>query len=274
MVRERDSQTDGSGTASRRDALELVRAFLPPRIDGWGDALVGLPEADARSLLGEIYSAWLTEQIEPADFPYLGPDEPLAFTRELGRMFRDLPARWRDELWHLSPAQSELAVRRWCWAPGWELDSMDEDLLLMKEELIPSLLEEAGADCTKRRYVLAIVEHLARDVAHHAVWAEPAHLIATLRRIATWLPLARAARANELADYLARLASYAEPMHVDRATLEQRVLDLRRCYAARHVPIEVKRDQRRWLARLDRGNIRQGLLIVDADSGQMWAVES
>lgn len=120
-------------------------------------------------------------------------------------------------------------IRRWAWQPRWILMSQDEDLLLMRDDLMPALfaiLEEP--DVPKRDYVLSIIEHHARDRAAMAA-RNGAGLDEALALAASLRPAAERVGSPRLASYLARLAAYREAGPVDHAGALQRLRDLARC---------------------------------------------
>ncbi|MEZ4450891.1 MAG: hypothetical protein R3B09_15530 [Nannocystaceae bacterium] len=120
-------------------------------------------------------------------------------------------------------------LHRWAWQPRWRLVDQDEDLLLMSDALTPRMLEiAADRRVPKRDTIVAIVEHHARDTACQAVYEERP-LAEVTPSFTPWIPLARAARANDLADYMERLVGYASPRAVDLEGAEQRLVDLGRC---------------------------------------------
>lgn len=131
-------------------------------------------------------------------------------------------------------------LRRWAWQPRWYLMQQDEDLLMMADAFVPSLLAiAADRRVPKRDYLLGTVAHHARDSCCGAVYNdEPAG--PTLARVAAWVPAARAAGADALAAYLERLASYAVAGPVDRKGAEQRLLDLGRCGEPTRAAIDVR----------------------------------
>ncbi|WP_434419441.1 hypothetical protein [Nannocystis pusilla] len=88
-------------------------------------------------------------------------------------------------------------ARRWAWQPRWYLMSQDEDLLLMSDALVPTLLAVAAEPrVPKRQYLLEIVAHHARDSCCQAAY-HGQQLAATLRRAAGWAPQAREVGAPE-----------------------------------------------------------------------------
>lgn len=225
-----------------------------------------LGNADSRRFVERLLSTWIAGDIP---LTAVGASGRTDADRRIARLWRKLPQRLTAGLDVECDAPSDADIRRWCWIDGWHLMSQDEDLLLMDDALVPLLLEEVGEGCTKRDYVLAIVGHHARDSAHHALWDGAKRLAARLRRIARWAPLAKAVGADELATYLDRLGGYAKPRKVDEADIRQRVFDLRRCSPDEGRRPSPHREGRYWVARLDRANISEGYLVVDADTGRM-----
>lgn len=120
-------------------------------------------------------------------------------------------------------------LRRWAWQPRWHMMEQDEDLLFMRDDLMPELLAVAAdRHVPKRKYMLDIVGHHARDSCCHAAY-HGEKLPETLLRVASWAPLATAAGATSLAEYLERLGRHAIPGPVDRPEALQRLRDLGRC---------------------------------------------
>jgi hypothetical protein len=225
-----------------------------------------LDEVEAARFAKRFYEGWVAGRIPPA---VVGVSDPVEANRLLGAIWRGLPSRLTERMSIERRIRGDIDARRWCWVPGWYAMSQDEDLLLMRDALMRPLLEEAAAGCTKREYVLSIVEHHARDSAHHALWDGAHDLEPRLRRIGGWATLARNARALALATYLERLGSYAEARDIDEAEVQQRVYDLRRCSADASRTPAIHREGRRWVARLDRANVLEGWLVVDSTTGRM-----
>jgi len=110
----------------------------------------------------------------------------------------------------------------------------------MSDDLIPTMLEIlAHRRVPKRATLVALVAHHARDEACMAFYNDE-QVPETLARIATWLPLARAAGDAALTDYLTRLAGYAAPQKVDRRAAAQRLIDLGRCAAPSRDAIDLR----------------------------------
>lgn len=258
------------------DPVAVLREF-PSDPSRWADAVCA--HAEAPRLLAAVRDAWIDDRLTPAVWESLTGTRVAraAVDRAMGAIFAEIDRRGvraphverridRDE----SDGEGETAVRRWCWTPSWRLMSQDEDLLLMTDDFLPWLLDEAAARCTKRDYVLRIVEHHARDSAHHALWdgADPKPRFV---RIGEWLPAVERARAPELVDYFTRLAGYAHAARVSRYDARQRVFDLRRCTARTEIEPELERRGDEWVARFDLADVTPGELHVHAESGEMWA---
>jgi hypothetical protein len=137
------------------------------------------------------------------------------------------------------------SFRLWAYAWEWALLSQDEDLLLMQENFIPWLLAIAAEpDCPKSGYGLQVVAHWARDGAFYEV-GKPG-FAAFVRKASAHEQAARTAGDLRLADYLARLGSYADPHAVDEAAAMQRGLDLTRCYEPSPDAVAVTRQGDAW----------------------------
>ena len=257
---------------TRRKAIaERVRAELPRELDDWAAAFAAMEEAAAYDLLAELHAAWVAGELGAEVFSQAIPIRHGDVDRRVGRFLQQLPESLTSELRVERCVTTESDARRWCWAPGWS-GGQDEDLLLMRDELVPALLDEAGHRCPKRDYALEIVQHRARDATHHALWDGAKGLRERLDLDAAWIPLARAADAPALAGYLERLAGYREIQRVvDRAQVIQRVLDLRRCRPDEATPVDALRHDDRWIARFDRANLLAGDLVIEVGSGRMWA---
>lgn len=159
-------------------------------------------------------------------------------------------------------------ARRWAWQPRWYLMSQDEDLLLMSDALVPTLLAVAAEPrVPKRQYLLEIVAHHARDSCCQAAY-HGQQLEAALRRAAGWAPQAREAGAPELAAYLERLGSHAARGPVDRAGAEQRLLDLGRCHEPPRSALDLREVDGGWEGWLVI-SARDRRLRIDAATGRM-----
>lgn len=253
----------------------LLFAELPaPALAGedalaaWVPALVAMAPEDARVLTVALYYGYVQGQLQHA-LP--GRDE-VTTLRAFGRVLRDLPeALLRGCVWDRMH-ESVDDVRRWTWTPEWSLLSQDEDLMVMEDALVPVLLEEAGAGCTKRGYVAGIVAHHARDQAHGALSGGAEALNASLTRAGQWAELALAAGAREESAYLARLAGYRAPRRVGADEVTQRVFDLRRCHPdLRNTPSVRSVGDRYEVVLVERPWRRT--LHVERATGRMWATD-
>lgn len=162
-------------------------------------------------------------------------------------------------------------ARRWAWQPRWSLMSQDEDLLLMDDALVPTLLAAAAEPgVPKRQYLLEIVAHHARDSCCQAAY-HGQELEATLRRAGGWAPQAREVGAPELAAYLERLGSHAVGGPVDRAGAEQRLLDLGRCQEPPRSALDLRAVDGGWEGWLILSG-RNRRLRIDAATGRMTSI--
>ncbi len=205
-------------------------------------------------------------------------EDPMAWDRRLGRLLQDLDpgGKISETVWFQAEAKDERAIRRWCWSPGWELMSQDEDLLLMNDKAVPLILEEATYGCPKRDYAVHIVAHHVRGSLHHSLWGSPPNLEkidSALARAEHLLPMAEKSESPDLATYLKRLAGYRQRRKIRRAEAEQRVLDLRSCTQSPKKPVVLNRKGGNWVADLLRGNVAEGSLHIERNSGIMWAEE-
>lgn len=163
-------------------------------------------------------------------------------------------------------------LRRWAWQPRWHMMEQDEDLLFMRDELVPELLAVAAdRHVPKREYMLEIVGHHARDSCCQAAY-HGEQLPETLLRVAGWAPLAAAAGAMSLAAYLERLGGHAIPGPVDRGGALQRLRDLGRCAEPTIEAVRLREVDGAW----------QGLIIhsagnrcvsIDAATGRIVVVK-
>jgi hypothetical protein len=240
---------------------------LGTEIDRWPEAFAERPAEERVPLLEALYRAWIDGELaglaESNDLP--------EHDRRIGRVLSSLPDSWADVIVIDCVNPTLEQARRWCWGRDWLLLSQDEDLMLMDDDQVGGLLDEAGRGCTKRDYALSIVAHHARDSMHHALWHGAAKFRSRLQEIASWIPAAREAKDGALVAYLERLASYLEPHEVAEAEVVQRVYDLRRCEEERGGQPQVKRDGPNWVARFDHANVTQGVLFVEVATGKMWA---
>jgi len=235
-------------TMTLEDALRELVPFA--RADGFDAAAVrhhlATHEA-ARSLhaiLGEaILHGRLTARCWAAATGGAPPDDVIA---GVGRLWDSLLEAWLVHPIEGTPqAWTPETLRLWAYTEGWELERQDEDLILMQDVLVPDLLEIAAErDCPKRRYLLNVVEHWARDGAHAAVGTDAFADLTT--RLARLEEPARAAGDDALADYLRRLAGYGRPARVDREGAERRGADLTRC-APRPADLRVTPEGRHWV---------------------------
>ncbi|MDC0716580.1 hypothetical protein [Nannocystis bainbridge] len=162
-------------------------------------------------------------------------------------------------------------VKRWAWQPRWSLMSQDEDLLLMLDALVPTLLAVAAEPrVPKRLYMFRIVGHHARDAACNAVY-RGVQIEETLRRAATWAPQARAVGAPELATYLERLGRHADAGPVDHEGAEQRLLDLASCSEPPRGELELVAVEGGWEGRHVRATL-PGRTRIDGATGRMTTI--
>lgn len=257
------------------DEAALLLAELPPpqgngedALHAWVPALQALPLRDGQVLSELLYFGYVQGKLRGV----LAETSALTELRALGRVLRDLP----DELlhgcvWDRMHASTE-DVRRWTWTREWTLLSQDEDLMVMEDALIPALLEEVGAGCTKRAYVASIVAHHARDKAHGALGRGAAVLAESLACAGAWAELAQRAGALAEAEYMTRLAGYRSVRVVDADDVTQRVYDLRRCYPdPARVPV-VRAVGDRYQAQLVERPF-QRTLHVERATGRMWTTD-
>ena len=240
---------------------ERVRQLLGEDVGGWPRAYEHLAPEARNEALEAAYATWIAGE--------LGSDPER--DREIGRVLSSLPEEWCEPVFidRVSPNPDEL--RRWCWGRDWFLFTDDEDLMLMDDRYVEPLLDEARRGCTKRDGALGIVQHHARDSAHHAAFAGPRELGQRLRLVDSWLPWARTANAPELVRYLERLAGYAAEREVSAEDVEQRVIDLRRCDPRAGDRPEVRRVGSSWVASLALANHTPGELFVEVATGKTWA---
>ncbi len=246
-------------------------------VERWPAAL----SAEPHRFVG-VYHAFIRAELDA-----FADCELVAWDRKLGAMFHsidpDEQLRNAGEHAIVADTHDSRGLRRWCWAPGWYLWQQDEDLALMNDECLPTLLEEAALECPKHEYIYAIVEHFVRDAAHAALWPQIVrrrrasgeavlHVVdAALARAERVLALA-SPDASQLMRYCRRLTTYAQRRPVDADEARQRVFDLRRCSADEHRPVEIVDDGELWVARLDQSGFRKGRLYVRKASGEMWAL--
>lgn len=232
-----------------------------------------MPRDEAQGLVRELGLAWIEGDLGMSLFP-----DATSITeadRRMGRTWARLPSSLSEVIALERGLGGETDLRRWCWVPGWVLLSQDEDLMVMSDHNVAPLLEEAREGCTKRDYVISIVEHHARDSMHHALWEGASHLTVMIERCRGWIEHARSAQAEGLVAYLERLSTYARRGPVQKSEeVAQRVFDLRRCSPERQSVPVVRRDGARWRAPFARANLAPGELVVELATGRMWAEET
>lgn len=249
--------------------LVEVLAGLPWTGDGtiaaWVLRLRGLADEEGPRLARSLLRAYRHGALNYERWAELGgrtPREPEEIDDAVRRLWEaffaaGLVARSSSENWTqtINPA----VVRRWAWQPRWYFMQQDEDLLLMRDELVPTMLTVASDRRTpKCDYLINIVAHHARDSCCQAAY-HCESLAATLTRVAAWAPLARAARAEQLQVYLERLGRHAVPGPVDRAGAVQRLQDLGRCGEPRREEVDVREVEGGW----------SGLIIHSAGNRQV-----
>lgn len=244
--------------------IELALAEISSDPAAWPAAIQRLSPQDAWLVIDAVHAAWIDGTLTPRLLR--SGETELELDRAIGRAFAALPESLVDPLERERWADDETDARRWCWAPGWSLMSQDEDLLLMRDDWTVALLEEIGAGCTKRRYAEGIVEHHVRDSVHAALWTDEGSFRARLAWAGSIAEVARATGATRVAEYAARLASYAAHGRVKREDIEQRVLDLRRCHPNPALAPDVRIEGDLWIAREGSGE-----LVVQRDDGRTWA---
>ena len=152
-------------------------------------------------------------------------------------------------------------------APMWWLMEQDEDLMFGRHHFV-SMLVEAQAGCPKADYVVTIVEHWVRDVAHHHLWEGHEKLREALHEATRLLPHLPT-QAHSTRKYFERLTSYLQPAKVNQQDAIQRVLDLRRCHANPHQAPEVSREGKHWVAPLQQANLNPGRIVIEVATGRM-----
>ena len=161
------------------------------------------------------------------DLPGIGPES--LTLRELLAATLAAFAPIDDLIIAADPRTDSAVVRRWCWVEPWLLDDQDEDIFLTGVANVAPLLEEAGLGCPKAEYARSIAAHTLRDAVHGTLVYDTASLRSLLESYSTYLELARATGAQELASYLERLTSYARPRRMDKHSASQCVRDVCRC---------------------------------------------
>jgi len=245
------------------------RSSLPPAPDEWLAALLAMPHAEAAPLARAIVGAWVDGSLELEHVPGLRDVEQL---RALRHMLAALAATLGSAGFDLdivtgNPGIDETSARRWCWIEPWALIEQDEDLFLMDEKFYIPLLEEVGARCPKGDYAMSIVEHGIRDHTHAVLRKDPQALREHLAATSRWIPIARRARAPELAAYCERLAGYADVARVDEEGARDRGRDLSSCSPTPH-PFVARRDDV-WLVDISRREPRTEALAVEVGTGKM-----
>lgn len=236
---------DGEGPQLARSLLRAYRhgALSPER---WAE-LAGAPPQIASDIDDAIRRLWDA-------FAAAGLVQPYRTEESCGRVRAGL-------------------ARRWAWQPRWYLMSQDEDLLLMSDELVPTLLTTAAEPrVPKRQYLIDIVAHHARDSCCQAAYHGEG-LEARLRRVTAWAPQARTVGAPELAAYLERLGRHAVAGPIDRQDAEQRLLDLGRCIEPPRSALdlrEVDGGWEGWLVHSGSGTHRR--LRIDVTTGRMTPI--
>lgn len=241
------------------DLLALARSAIsatPPR---------------KKSQVQALFSAWVTGDLATMLCSAGVTANTLEADRALGRYFSRLPGETTNALRVQRPAHNLDDVRRWCWAVGWSLSFDDEDLVLMRDDYAPVLLDEAAFAPAKGGEATEIVAHHCRDQAHATLWSGDLH--AVLRRVAEWLPLARKTPNARVIAYMERLVSYGATREVNEDEAKQRVFDLRRCNEKRNTPPEIREAHGQWIASFDHSNRNPAELFIDRATGAMQARE-
>ncbi len=236
---------------------------LPAEFAKWPQAIDGLDEGMRAALGPWLVREWVQGRLEPM----LAAPE----LRELRRVLAEVTSKLEDrELILLPPGGNPDAesVRRWCWIVPWHLYDQDEDLMLMRDELVIPLLEEAAAGCPKRAYAREIATHHLRDQAHAKLRSGAEALRTHLESLAPFVDSARSTRDQELVVYLERLQSYAKPQRVTREAALERVSDLWRCRPAKNVSLEETGTQ--WRAQLSARPDHEEWIVIDRKFGTMW----
>jgi hypothetical protein len=276
-------------------ATELLQR-LSSNTTSWPARLRALPRAEAKDLLYFAYREWISGDLSRAlapSYPHLSARE---LEREIGRALHTLPEEYfdREEIPIESSAMpDDTALARWCWASHWILFSDDEDIMFSMQHL-PVMLEEAHHGCTKKEYVLAIVEHMLRDHAHASLWqTKPGFLkrlmsgvgLGTenvtasgfLKFLGSIQEIKNAARQHSAAtitEYLERLFKYRGEHEVSEEEAKQRTLDLRRCNPSPNLKPELQSRAGYWVIRFKKANIIAGVLLINQKNGAMWAEET
>ncbi len=161
---------------------------------------------------------------------------------------------------------SQETLRLWAYNEGWSMIEQNEDIELLGDEYAAGLFELArDCACPKRDYILDSLHGWAQLQASRAV--RSAAFSERMAYLARHASLAREAGAPALADYLARLGTYAVSGPVDREGAQQRGLDLCVGVAARPDDVTVERDGPIWRVHLREVTFQ---LRVAADDGKIW----
>lgn len=256
----------------------LTRVLTGARaVDEWVERLQALPGDEGRTLATGLLRAYRHGALGPARWAEL-TGRPPATAWEVDdaiRRFWDAGAAAgltkRGSI--AAVGTNRGAIRRWAWQPRWCLMAQDEDLLLMEDALVPTLLEIAGIpQLPKRDYILEIVAHHARDSCTAAFMGH-AEIAETLRRVAGWAPAARVIGASALACYLERLGRHAMSGPVDRDGAVQLLVDVASCRAPKPEEVAVVAVDGGWEGVLlfSAGNRR---LHIDAATGAVRFADS
>ncbi|MBT9588653.1 hypothetical protein IV102_35280 [bacterium] len=207
---------------------------------------------------GELYP-WLRERF--------GPKSEVELDRDFGRFLRDQNLSEEDLPEFEKFVNTEAEVRRWCWAENWIILSQDEDLVVMQDPWIPTLLEEVQHGCCKADYVVSIVLHLLRDSAHAFLGSD---FEQRLRVMSEWTPWMESCDGHNFS-YAYRLFGYRHAQSVDQAGAVQRVYDLRRCHPDLGRPPRLQSAQG-WLCPIQGAHVVPKQLLVNKQTGSMSLV--
>ena len=246
-------------------------------VAAWVERLRALPDDEGPQIARRLLRAYRHGALSPERWAELA-GEPPPIASDIDDAVRRLwdafaaagfvqPYRTEERLGRVRAG----LARRWAWQPRWYLMSQDQDLLLMSDALVPTLLETAAERrVPKREVLLEIVRHHARDTCCHAAY-HGEQLEAELRRVAAWAPQARTVGAPELAAYLERLGRHAVAGAIDRQGAEQRLLDLGRCGEPPRSALDLRAVDGGWEGWLvhSAGNRR---LRIDAATGRMTSI--
>jgi hypothetical protein len=242
---------------------------LPEDPRDWAGAVASLDGARKSDIGWWLVREWAEGRLEPRFLT--DPADSEAQTRLRRHLAatvtalggRSLPGH---EWWGDDEIDAEMAAR-WCWIESWILMSQDEDLLLMRDDLIEPLLEQFRLNCPKRGWVLAIVLHHVRDQAYGQLQLGAKEVQKKLVELARFVPAAKAAGAEELVAYLARLESYAAPRTVSREDATARASDLWRCHAPASVVVEASGTE--WRVQDHMPAPYEQWIVIDAKTGAM-----